>query len=327
MRNVITAAGSSSRLIGMLAAIVVLFGAFSLVEPAMASATNLANLLNQTSLLFILAAAQLLVLIARGFDLSVGANVSLVSVASSMVMVKIGSADPGMAVTSGVLMTLAIGCAIGALNGFLVSYLAINPFVVTLGVMSVAAGLATTISDGFPIFDVPTAFSYAFNQARWLLLPAPVAVAVLLALVIHFVLTRTLHGRSLYLIGDNAQAGVVAGRNVKLHLFLAYMSCGVIAALGGMMITAQTGSGEPNLGTSLVLNSIAAAVVGGASLRGGVGDIGAPLCGAALITVLSVGMNLTQVDGSLQQVIIGLVVVGAAVSGPLIRGLSAGLRT
>jgi ribose transport system permease protein len=302
---------------GLPIVILAIFALFALIQPAMASAANLENLLKQASLLFMLAAAQLLVLIGRGFDLSVGANVSVVSVTSCMVMVALPPEHAGFAVTGALVAALAIGGAIGATNGLLIAYLEINPFVVTLGTMSIVTGLATTISNGFPVFGVPAVFTYIFNQARLLALPAPFVVAALLAAFLHVLLSKTVFGRTLYLIGDNARAAMVAGRNVRLHLFLAYTGCGVIAALAGLMMTAGTGSGEPSLGASLVLNSIAAAVVGGASLRGGAGSVLAPAFGAMLVTIVSVGMNLAQIDGSLQSVIIGLIVIVAAFAGSL----------
>ncbi|CAN7561222.1 ABC transporter permease [Pararhizobium sp. LjRoot255] len=307
----------SIRTLGMPIVILALFALFALLQPAMASLANLENLLKQTSLLFMLAAAQLLVLICRGFDLSVGANVSVVSVISCMVMVAMPPDHAGVSIASAVLVALAIGCAIGAVNGLLIAYFEINPFVVTLGTMSIVTGLATTVSNGFPVFGVPKAFTYVFNQSRPVGLPAPLVAAIVLAVLLHLLLTRTTFGRILYLIGDNARAAMVAGRNVKLHLFLAYSGCGAIAALAGLMMTAGTGSGEPNLGTSLVLNSIAAAVVGGASLRGGVGSVQAPILGALLVTIVSVGMNLAQIDGSLQSVIIGFIVIIAAFAGTI----------
>jgi ribose transport system permease protein len=307
----------SIRTLGLPIVILASFALFAFLQPAMTSLANLENLLKQSSLLFMLAAAQLLVLIARGFDLSVGANVSVVSVTSCMVMVAISTDNVGLSVASALVVALVIGCIIGAVNGFLIAYLDINPFVVTLGTMSIVTGVATTISNGFPVFGVPEAFSYVFNQARPLGLPAPFVIAILLAVLLHIVLTRTTFGRTLYLIGDNARATMVAGRNVKLHLFLAYTGCGAIAALAGLMMTAGTGSGEPNLGASLVLNSIAAAVVGGASLRGGTGSVQAPILGALLVTIVSVGMNLAQINGSLQSVIIGLIVIAAAFAGTI----------
>jgi ribose transport system permease protein len=295
-------------------AILAVFLVFGFLQPAMLSEANLVNILKQTSLFFFVACAQLVVIITRGFDLSVGANISVVSVASSMVMVALApDLGPAGAIGLGVLTGLLIGAVIGAVNGFFVAVVGINPFVVTLATLSVVGGFATTISDGFPIFDLPRAFSYAFNQATWIFAPASVTLAVLAAIALHLMLTRTVHGRVLYLLGDNMAAAHVGGRKVGVHLFFAYVTSGILAAMAGLLMTAQTGSGEPNLGTSLVLSSIAAAVVGGASLRGGVGTILAPLFGALLIVALQVGMNLEQINGSLQPVVIGVIlVIGAA---------------
>lgn len=315
MKSLSLPAAAPVKEIGLPVAILLIYLAFVAAQPAMASLASIENLVKQTSLLFLIASAQLIVLVARGFDLSVGANVSLVSVVSSMAMVHFAGDGNAAALAMGFLAAVAIGLLVGGLNGFLVAYLDINPFVTTLGTMSIVGGIATTISGGFPIFDVPASFPYVFNQMTWLVLPAPVMAALLVAVLLHLTLTRTVHGRTLYLIGDNARAAAVAGRNVKLHTLAAYTACGVLAAFAGLMMTAQTGSGEPNLGTNLVLDSIAAAVVGGASLRGGTGTVFAPLQGAALVTIVSVGMNLARIDGSLQSVVIGLVVIAATLFG------------
>lgn len=295
-------------------AIVAVVVIFALLQPAMISGDNAVNILKQSSLFFFVACAQLMVIITRGFDLSVGANVSLVSVASSMVMTGlIPSMGIGGAIAVGVLCGLLIGVGIGVVNGVLVAYMRINPFIATLATMSIFTGFATTISGGFPIFNLPDAFNFGFNQMLVLFLPIPVVIAGLLAWGVHFTLTRTVHGRVLYVLGDSNAVAHVGGRRVKEHLFFAYVSAGVLASVAGILMTAQTGSGEPNLGTSLVLGSIAAAVIGGASLRGGSGGITAPIYGALLITCLSVGMNLQQIHGSLQPVVIGaILILGAA---------------
>lgn len=295
-------------------AIVLVFALFGALQPAMLSEANLVNILKQSALFFFVAAAQLMVLITRGFDLSVGANISLVSVVSSMVMTAlVPTLGAPIAIAAGIATGIGIGALIGAINGFFVAIVGINAFVVTLATMSVIGGIATTVSGGFPIFDLPEGFGWAFNQARWLILPVPVMLAVLVALGLHFVLSGTVHGRVLYILGDSPQAAHVAGRRVCAHHFFAYVWAGVLAAMGGLLMTAQTGSGEPNLGTSVVLTSIAAAVVGGASLRGGTGTVLAPLLGALLVTSLSVGMNLEQINGALQPVVVGVIlVVGAA---------------
>lgn len=307
------APGALARHLALPLAIVFVFVLFGALQPAMLSGGNLINILKQSALFFFVAAAQLMVLITRGFDLSVGANISLVSVASSMVMTAlVASLGAPLAIAAGIVTGIAIGAVIGAINGFFVAVVGINAFVVTLATMSVIGGIATTISGGFPIFNLPEGFGWAFNQATWLILPAPVMLAALVALGLHFVLGGTVHGRVLYILGDSPQAAHVAGRRVKAHRFFAYVWAGVLAAVGGLLMTAQTGSGEPNLGTSVVLTSIAAAVVGGASLRGGTGTVLAPVLGALLVTALSVGMNLEQINGALQPVVIGaILVIGA----------------
>lgn len=299
---------------------VVLF--FAALQPAMVSGGNIVNIMKQTSLFFFVAAAQLVVIITRGFDLSVGANVSLVSVVSSMVMTSLlPSLGIGAGVFAGICAGLLIGATVGALNGILVAYMRINPFIVTLATMSIFTGVATTVSGGFPIFNLPDAFSFALNQARVLWLPIPLVIAAGVAWGLHFMLTQTVHGRVLYVLGDNNAVAHVSGRRVREHLFFAYVTSGVLAAIAGLLMTAQTGSGEPNLGTSLVLSSIAAAVIGGASLRGGTGSISAPVYGALLITCLSIGMNLQQVNGALQPVVIGgILIFGAALDAYRRRG-------
>ncbi|OHV83862.1 ABC transporter permease [Ensifer sp. LCM 4579] len=291
-----------------------MFVGFGLVEPAMLSAANVANVLKQGALFFFLAAAQLVALITRGFDLSVGACVSLVSVVASMAMTTVTvAAGPIAGVAAGIATGLLVGAVIGAINGALVAYGKINPFVATLATMSIFGGLSTTISGGFPIFDLPRTFTFAFNEAWWLFLPAPVTMAVLVGMALHFVLSSTAPGRVLYLLGDSPAAAHAAGLRVRLHLCLAYVASGLLAALGGLLMTAQIGSGEPNLGTNLVLGSIAAAVVGGASLRGGKGTVLAPALGSLLVIGLSVGMNLLQINGQLQPVVIGaILILGAA---------------
>jgi ribose transport system permease protein len=295
---------------------------FAALQPAMISGGNVVNIMKQSSLFFFVAAAQLVVIITRGFDLSVGANVSLVSVVSSMVMTSLlPGLGTGIGVFAGICTGLAIGAALGAINGALVAYARINPFIVTLATMSIFTGIATTVSGGFPIFNLPEGFSFALNQMKILALPIPLVIAGAVAWALHFMLTRTVHGRVLYVLGDSNEVAHVGGRRVREHLFFAYVTSGILAAIAGLLMTAQTGSGEPNLGTSLVLSSIAAAVIGGASLRGGTGTISAPIYGALLITCLSIGMNLQQINGSLQPVVIGAILIfGAALDAYRTRG-------
>jgi ribose transport system permease protein len=294
-------------------AAVLSLAAMALLQPNFMSVGNLRNIAVQSSYLAIFALAQTFVITVRGFDLSLGTAVSLISVASAMALAALTAAGLPIwvAVAASCVSGLAIGAAVGALNGLAVSYLSLNPFIATLAMLNVCLGLASTISGGFQIFDLPAVLHDTFYAGTFLGIPAPIVIAGALLLAAHFTFSNTRLGRSLILVGSNPRAAFVAGINVKSHVAIAYILCGIITAVGAFMLTARTGSGEPNLGGALMLESIAATVIGGASLRGGRASALNPLLGAALTTVLSNGMNLCRVDGYLQQVILGVVIIFA----------------
>lgn len=299
----------------MLVALSIVFG---VMQPNFATFGNVSNVAIQASYLSIFALAQTYVMIVRGFDLSLGSTVSVVSVASGMAMMHAIGADAGagLAIAVGIASGLAIGLAVGAVNGLCVAWLKLSPFVVTLATLNICLGFASSISRGFQIFNLPNDLNGLFYQGRLLGVPAPVVVAALLVAGSHVVFHYTRFGRSLYLIGSNPRAAAVAGLPLNRYLLSAYVVCSVMVAAGALLLTARTGSGEPNLGGNLMLESIAAAVVGGASLRGGRGGAMSPVLGAFFITVLSNGMNLTRIDGYVQQMVLGLVIL-ATVFGDL----------
>jgi len=281
-------------------------------EPRVLSLRNVVNVLNQSSYLFVFACAQMVVILTRGFDLSLGAAVSTVSVASALAMTglaKTGSPD-AVVVAAGLAAGLGVGALVGLFNGGFVSGLAINPFVVTLGSLNICLGLSTTISGGSPVFNVPDVFSRLFYNG--VLIPGvsiPITIAIVIAVALYFLLNHTTFGRSLYIIGNNPRAALVAGLPSRRFLLMAYLVCSLLAAFGGLMLTARTGSGEPNLGGSLMLESIAAAVIGGVSLQGGVGGVGAVVFGALFVTMLSNSMDLLEVGGYIQQILLGCVII------------------
>jgi len=281
-------------------------------EPRVLSLRNVVNVLNQSSYLFVFACAQMVVILTRGFDLSLGAAVSTVSVASALAMTglaKTGSPD-AVVVAAGLATGLGVGALVGLFNGGFVSGLAINPFIVTLGSLNICLGLSTTISGGSPVFNVPDVFSRLFYNG--VLIPGvsiPITTAIVIAVALYFLLNHTTFGRSLYIIGNNPRAARVAGLPSRRFLFMAYLVCSLLAAFGGLMLTARTGSGEPNLGGSLMLESIAAAVIGGVSLQGGVGGVGAVVFGALFVTMLSNSMDLLEVGGYIQQILLGCVII------------------
>jgi len=159
---------------------------------------------------------------------------------------------------------------------------------------------------------VPDAFSTLLYDGKLIDgVRLPLTLAILVALLLYLLLEHTVFGRSLYLIGNNPRAAHLAGLPSKRYLMLAYVACGLLAAFGSLMLTARTGSGEPNLGGSLMLESIAAAVIGGVSLQGGVGGIVSVVLGSLFVTMLSNAMNLLEVGGYVQQILLGCVIIGA----------------
>ncbi|WP_294643413.1 ABC transporter permease [uncultured Aureimonas sp.] len=292
-------------------ALVVLLLGFSAVDARVLGLAKLLHVAQQTSYLALFAMAQTVVILTRGFDLSLGPTVSMVSVASAMALAAGAAAglSPVAVLALGLVAGLGIGLAAGAFNGIVVAFLGVSPFVATLGSYNVAIGVATTISGGRPVQGVPDLFSDMLYRGSVFGVPAAIVIAILVALLLHLVLTGTVFGRSLYLVGTNPRAAAVAGLPVKRILALAYLLCSGLAALGALMMTARTGSGEPNLGGSLSLQAIAAAVVGGTSLAGGRGGVGTAVLGALFVTILSNGMNLARIDGYVQMIVLGIIVI------------------
>jgi ribose transport system permease protein len=286
----------------------------SLLEPRVLSFGNLRNILIQSSYLIVFASAQMVVILTRGFDLSLGASVSAVSVATALVTT--GLADQGwpmwIVVVAGLAAGFGLGLLVGLFNGAFVAWLSINPFVVTLGSLNICLGLATTISGGRPVFNVPDPLSALLYNGKLIpFVPVPVILAVAVCVFLYFLLEYTVFGRALYLIGNNSRAAELAGIPSKRYLILAYVLCALLAAFGSLMLTARTGSGEPNLGGSLMLESIAAAVIGGVSLQGGIGGVIPVILGSVFITMMSNAMNLLRVDGYIQQILLGVIIIAA----------------
>ena len=291
--------------------LIVLFAAaMGLIEPRFLSARNLSNILVQCSYLAIAASAQTLVMIGRGIDLSLGGAISMVSVAAALLMTDpVFAAYPALSITIAITGGLAAGCLVGIFNGLAVARFEINPVITTLGSYYICTGVAASLSGGRPVFNVPPAFSWVFNDASFLGIKAPIVIAAAICLAIHLFLVGTVAGRSLYLIGGNPTAGVVAGIPVRRRLAVAYVLAGLLAACSALLLTARTGSGEPSMGANLMLPSIAAAVIGGVSLRGGSGSIAQALSGSLLATMIANAMNIMRIGGYYQDVVLGVFVV------------------
>lgn len=291
---------------------ILLIALIGLVEPRFFNQLNIFNVLRNSSFLMIAAAGQMLVLIVGGFDLSVGAVAALTSVTTAMTMAALATAmpeSPTTVILLGVAAGLGCGVVVGLVNGLCVALLRVSPFMVTLGTLSIASGVALYMTTGIPVYGMPDQFTKGFGRALFLGLPLPFWIAIAILVVIWIIQRQTRLGRYLYAIGGNVQAARVSGVPVTFYLVTAYVLCSLLAAVTGVLLTARVGSGQATVGTTLMLESIAAAVIGGVSLRGGVGRVEMVALSALFLSIITNGMNLVKIDSKLQPVVMGLVLI------------------
>ena len=281
--------------------------------PNFLKANNLLNIANQIAVIAIIAIGMTLVIVTGGIDLSVGSLIALSAVVTARLIRDVAGAES--AGTTGMVLAGMAGVAIcagaGAFSGAMVTLFGIPPFIVTLGMMLVASGLAYILADGQSIHQVPDRFIWLGRGAD--LFRVPNAVVLLLALyaAAHLVMSRMVFGRYVYAVGGNAEAARLSGVPVRRVLLLVYTACAAMAGLGGVIMASQLKSGAPTYGQMYELYVIAAVVVGGTSLSGGRGNVLGTLVGALTIAVIQNGMNLTGLESYTQKIVLGLVILGA----------------
>jgi len=278
---------------------------FALRQPLFASWSNALNVARQFSLLAVFAFAQTFPIVGGGFDISIGSQVGLASVVMALTTLEFGLV-PGLA--AGILSAGLLGMV----NGFTIARFRVSPFVVTLGMLSAARGLALFLTNGQPI--------YGFGETFRLLatgyvgpFSAPLITATVVFAVGWVILNRTVYGRHLYATGGNEEGARLSGVNVGRVKFLSYVICSLMTGVGAMTLTARVASGQPNLGAGVELESIAAVVIGGVALGGGEGRLGRVVWGVLVISLLSNGLNLLQVSSYFQLMVIGVVIVMAVI--------------
>ena len=279
----------------ILAALMLLF---SLVSSRFLQVNNLLNIVDQSALLAIVAIGVTYTIISGGIDLSVGSVVALVGAVSAGLIVR-----AGLPVPVGILLGLVFGALLGLVNGLFVVYGRLQPFVATLAMMAIARGLTLLYTQGRPISGMGEAYTFFGSRLG----PIPVSILVLLVVVpvSGTVLRRTPFGAYVYAVGGNEETTRLAGVAVSRVKLGAYAFSGLMAAVGGIILTARLWSAQPQAATGLELQAIAATVLGGASLMGGAGTILGTVAGALIMGVLANGLNLAGVSSYLQQVITG----------------------
>ncbi|MFE6172341.1 substrate-binding domain-containing protein [Streptomyces sp. NPDC056464] len=309
------AAGGVRRLLlenGALTALIVLVVAMSALSGDFLTTDNLLNVGVQAAVTAILAFGVTFVIVSAGIDLSVGSVAAL----SATVLAWSATAH-GVPVVIAVLLAVATGIVAGLVNGFLISYGKLPPFIATLAMLSVARGLSLVISKGSPIAFPDSVSHLGDTLGGWL--PVPVLVMVVMGLIAAFVLGRTYIGRSMYAIGGNEEAARLSGLRVKKQKLAIYAMSGVFAAVAGIVLASRLSSAQPQAADGYELDAIAAVVIGGASLAGGTGKASGTLIGALILAVLRNGLNLLNVSAFWQQVVIGVVIALAVLFDTLRR--------
>lgn len=285
---------------------------FGLQQPRFLSLANLTNVAIQSSYLAIVALAQTLVIVTAGFDLSVGATIALASILTAMTMTA-GGFDPVTAILAGGVVSAAVGLGVGLVNGAFIALSRVSPLIVTLGTMTAIQGLGLTISNGMPVFGLPPLFGGTFSLGRVFGIPVPVLCCLIVLAGVHILLQHSRFGRHVYAIGASPRAAHISGVPVRRTLWTTYAITGLLTGLAAFLLAARVGSGEPNLGGNFPLMSIAAAVLGGVSLRGGEGTAIGAAIGAVFIVLMTNGMDLTGIGSFAQMLVLGSVLVFAAV--------------
>ena len=284
--------------------LLVLIIVVSVLNTNFLSAQNIKNIFQQVSINGILAVGMTFVIITGGIDLSVGSLLGFSGViAASLVS---GGGNPLLAVLAGI----AAGLVFGVVNGVLVSYAKIVPFIVTLGMLSIARGFTNVYTHGSPIIKLNKAFT-ALGQSSFLGIGLPVWIFVCMLLVGYVLLHTTKLGRYTLAVGGNESAAKTSGINTAKIKMFAYTFTGFCCGLAGILMTAKTNAGAPNAGTGYELDAIAAAIIGGTSPSGGEGSIFGTLLGVLIFGIIQNALDILNVSSYIQQVIKGLIIIGA----------------
>ncbi|MDX1613771.1 MAG: ribose ABC transporter permease [Candidatus Promineifilaceae bacterium] len=286
---------------GLIFSFLLLCLALTLLSDRFLTATNIVNVLRQSTINGIIAIGMTVVILTAGIDLSVGAVLALSTVITASLLQ--GEMAAPLAVTLG----LSVGAALGLVNGVISTRANVPPFVATLGMMTIARGLALTFTEGKPITGLPDSFR-TIGTGTLGPVPVPVLIAAATFVLGYLLLNRTSLGRYIYAIGNNPVAARYAGISVNAVITFVYVLAGLLSALAGMILVARLDSAQPTAGMAFEFDAIAAVVVGGTSFAGGQGGLGGTLIGVLIIAVLNNGLNLLNVSSFWQPVVSGVVI-------------------
>lgn len=294
----------TKQLLSTLTGLIVLCAVFAVLSPYFLSVRNILTVATQTAVIAIIAIGQTYVMITTGIDLSIGSNIALAGMISGLAMTN------GIPVSISVLLGLLSGTLVGLLNGIMITYGDMPPFIATLGTMTAVRGLSLTLTQGIPISSLPASFT-VIGTGSTLGIPNPVIIMLALTVFFAFVLSKTTLGRYVYAAGSNMEAARLSGVDTKKVVTMVYVISGFLAACAGLISAARIISAQPAAGEGYELDAVASSVIGGVSSLGGEGMIGGTFIGAFVIGVLRNGLNLIGVSPFIQKIVIGCVIVGA----------------
>ncbi len=298
---------------GAVYALIVLSLVFSVFTAQFLTLRNLTNVGMQGSVLIIVSLGMTLIILSEGIDLSIGPVLGLAGVVLAL------GVKQEMGLPLAMLLAILVGGAFGALNGGLIAYLGLPPFVVTLGSFGMAQGLALVLTEGSSVAGLGSAIQY-FNDGRILGIQVPIVLAATAFAVVHVVLYRTKFGTYVFALGGNQEALALAGVRTRLYKTAVYVLGGILAGLGALVMTARMNAAHPTVGVGLEFDAIASVLLGGTSFERGKGWLGGSIIGALAVSVLRNGLNLIGLSTSWQVSMVGLVII-LAIAVDSLRGI------
>jgi D-allose transport system permease protein len=291
---------------GTLCILVIIVALFSALSPTIfTKPDNIVQIFVQSSITILIALGEFFAILIAGIDLSVGSILALTGMITGKLMV--GGVHPFFAVLIG---GIFIGIVLGAVNGLLVNFTGLHPFIITLGTNAIFRGVTLIISGANPVFGFPYGFITALTGNIWFV-PAPVVLALAVALILWFVTAKTRLGRNIYALGGNREAAYFSGIDVKLHTLIVFLISGICSGLSGVLSAARLGAAEPAAGQGFETFAIASAIIGGTSFFGGKGRIPSVVIGGLIIGTISNGLNMLQIQTFYQLVVMGSLIIAA----------------
>jgi len=276
--------------------------ALAFISDSFFTIQNIINIIRQASINGVLALGMTMVVLTAGIDLSVGSLLGITAMIQALLLS--GGAPIGVAI----LLGIAAGALLGYVNGLLVTRIRIPPFIATLGMMVLLRGVTLIISGGKPVTGLPDGFRY-FGAGTIGIVPLPIIIMVALYVIGSVVLRRTIVGERIYAVGDNITAARYADIAVRRYVTLTYVISGVMCVIAGIMLIGRLDSAQPTIGQGYELDAIAALVIGGVSLSGGIGTLEGTFTGAIIISVINNGMNILNIPSFYQQIVKGVIII------------------